>query len=186
MGVDTGALGPWICDRSSRDHPGMGARVSVDRTTCLSDLVRQCPLSARSGETRRDTGRNGHPCAFGATDSRLETSARRLTRNELRELVPRPSASRKPHHICIPGPQKRPDLAHARGLASLAQCTTRSARLSAPRSQGRSEPRHSNALRSAEPQAPAVLDPRSRLPIPRCHQDAGPRAEGSPRAMPSA
>src|SRR5438034_8199963 len=80
MGLDTGALGPWIRDRSSRGHPGMGTRVSIHRTACLSDLVRQRPLSASRGETRCDTYRNRHPCTFGAEDSRLETSARRLTR----------------------------------------------------------------------------------------------------------
>src|SRR5438046_9603982 len=83
MGLDTGALGPWICDRSSRGHPGMGARVSIDRTACLSDLVRQRPLSASRGETRCDTYRNRHPCTFRPEDSRLETSARRLTRKEV-------------------------------------------------------------------------------------------------------
>src|SRR5438105_8373220 len=80
MGLDTGALGPRICDRSSRRHPGMGTRVSLHRTACLSDLVRQRPLSASRGETRCDTYRNRHPCTFGAEDSRLETSACRLTR----------------------------------------------------------------------------------------------------------
>src|SRR6266545_3166944 len=78
MGFDTGVLGPWICDRSSRGHPGMGTRVSIHRTACLSDLVRQRPLSASRGETRCDTYRNRHPCTFGAEDSRLETSARCL------------------------------------------------------------------------------------------------------------
>src|SRR5438067_8160817 len=80
MGLDTGALGPRICDRSSRGHPGMGTRVSIHRTACVSDLVRQRPLSASRGETRCDTYRNRHPCRFGPEDSRLETSARRLTR----------------------------------------------------------------------------------------------------------
>jgi hypothetical protein len=80
MGLDAGPLGPRICDRSSRGHPGMGTRVSIHRTACLSDLVRQRPLSAGRGETRGDTYRNRHPCTFGAEDSRLETSARRLTR----------------------------------------------------------------------------------------------------------
>jgi hypothetical protein len=102
MGLDTGALGPRICDRSSRRHPGMGARVSIDRTACLSDLVRQCPLSASRGETRCDTYRNRHPCRCGAEHSHLETSARRLTRKRT-PLDPsrRPSSSRQPHHICI-------------------------------------------------------------------------------------
>jgi hypothetical protein len=80
MGLDAGPLGPRICDRSSRGHPGMGTRVSIHRTACLSDLVRQRPLSAGRGETRGDTYRNRHPCAFGAENGRLETSARRLTR----------------------------------------------------------------------------------------------------------
>src|SRR5207253_4469326 len=79
MGLDTGALGPRICDRSSRGHPAMGTRVSIHRTACLSDFVRQRPLSTSRGETRRDTYRNRHPCTFGAEDSRLETSARLLT-----------------------------------------------------------------------------------------------------------
>ena len=82
MGVNTGALGPRICDRSSLRHPGMGTSVSIDRPTGLSDLVRQRPLSASPGETRCDTYRNCHPCRFGAEDSRPETSARRLTRHQ--------------------------------------------------------------------------------------------------------
>src|SRR5216683_1483575 len=70
MGLDTGALGPRICDRSSRGHPGMGTRVSIHRTACLSDLVRQRPLSASRGETRCDTYRNrqlhaSHICILG-------------------------------------------------------------------------------------------------------------------------
>jgi hypothetical protein len=93
MGLDTGALGPRICDRSSRGHPGMGTRVSIHRTACLSDLVRQRPLSASRGETRCDTYRNRHPCRFGAEDSRLETSAHRLTRKRTPPARPRgPSA----------------------------------------------------------------------------------------------
>jgi len=105
MGLDTGALGPRICDRSSRGHPGMGTRVSIHRTACLSDLVRQRPLSASRGETRCDTYRNRHPCTFGAEDSRLETSARRLTRKRTPPARPRrPSASRQPHlHRGPPG-----------------------------------------------------------------------------------
>ena len=100
MGLDTGALGPRICDRSSRGHPGMGTRVSIHRTACLSDLVRQRPLSASRGETRCDTYRNRHPCTFGAEDSRLETSARRLTRKRTPPVRP---ADRQLHasHICI-------------------------------------------------------------------------------------
>ena len=99
MGLDAGPLGPRICDRSSRGHPGMGTRVSIHRTACLSDLVRQRPLSASRGETRGDTYRNRHPCTFGAEDSRLETSARRLTRKR----TPRARPDRQLHasHICI-------------------------------------------------------------------------------------
>src|SRR5438034_7065979 len=92
MGLDTGALGPWIRDRSSRGHPGMGTRVSIHRTACLSDLVRQRPLSTSRGETRRDIYRNRHPCTFGAEDSCLETSARRLTRKR----TPPPTVSFTP------------------------------------------------------------------------------------------
>src|SRR6266566_223258 len=88
MGLDTGALGPRICDRSSRGHPAMGTRVSIHRTACLTDLVRQRPVSTSRGETRRDTYRNRHPCTYGAEDSRLETSARLLTGNELHLFVP--------------------------------------------------------------------------------------------------
>src|SRR6266571_233332 len=76
----------------------MGTRVSIHRTACLSDLVRQRPLSASRGETRCDTYRNRHPCTFGAEDSRLETSARRLTRKRTPPARPRrPSASPQPH-----------------------------------------------------------------------------------------
>ncbi len=105
MGLDTGALGPRICDRSSRRHPGMGTRVSIHQTDRLSDLVRQRPLSASRGETRCDTYRNRHPRRFGAEDSRLETSARRLTRKRTPPARPRrPSASRQPH--LHPGPPR--------------------------------------------------------------------------------
>jgi len=109
MGLDTGALGPRICDRSSCGHPGMGTRVSIHRTACLSDLVRQRPLSASRGETRCDTYRNRHPCTFGAEDSRLETSACRLTRKRTPPARSRrPSASRQPHlHRGPPGRHSR-------------------------------------------------------------------------------
>jgi hypothetical protein len=109
MGLDTGALGPRICDRSSRGHPGMGTRVSIHKSACLSDLVRQRPLSASRGETRCDTYRNRHPCRFGAEDSRLETSARRLTRKRTPPARPRrPSASRQPRlHPGPPGGHSR-------------------------------------------------------------------------------
>jgi hypothetical protein len=86
VGLDTGALGPRICDRSSRSHPGVGARVSIHRAACLSDLVRQRPLSARRGETRCDTYRNRHACRFEAEDGRLETSACGLMRKRIRPL----------------------------------------------------------------------------------------------------
>src|SRR5207249_8921803 len=88
MGLDTGALGPWICDRSSRSHSAMGTRMPIHRAACLSDLVRQRPLSTSRGETRRDTYRNRHPCTFGAEDRRLETSARLLTRKRTPPVHP--------------------------------------------------------------------------------------------------
>src|SRR6266566_2319723 len=96
MGLDTSALGPRICDRSSRGHPAMGTRVSIHRTACLSDLVRQRPLSTSRGETRRDTYRNRHPFTYGAEDSRLETSARLLTRKRTPPGRPRPIVSFTP------------------------------------------------------------------------------------------
>src|SRR5207253_9372237 len=102
MGLDAGPLGPRICDRSSRGHPGMGTRVSIHRTACLSDLVRQRPLSASSGETRCDTDRNRHPCTFGAEDSRLETSARRLTRKRTPRARPTTVSLCQPHLLRVP------------------------------------------------------------------------------------
>ena len=128
MGLDTGPLGPRICDRSSRGNPGMGTRVSIHRTACLSDLVRQRPLSASRGETRGDTYRNRHPCTFGAEDSRLETSARRLTRKRTPRARP-PDRQLHASRICIvsrPGviPASLAQARFARNLRRQAESST--------------------------------------------------------------
>jgi hypothetical protein len=86
LGLDTGALGPRICDRSGRSDPGLGTRLAVHRPACLPDLVGQRPLSARRGETRCDTYRNRQARRFEAEDGRLETSARHLMRKRIRPL----------------------------------------------------------------------------------------------------
>jgi hypothetical protein len=79
--------------------------VSIHRPACLSDLVRQRPLSAGRGETRCDTCRNRHARRFEAEDGRLETSARRLMRKRIRLLnstrrgfSPRPLARAATRH----------------------------------------------------------------------------------------
>ena len=49
-GLDTGALGPRICDRSSRGHPGMGYECrSIERLVSLISVL-QRPLSQRVAE----------------------------------------------------------------------------------------------------------------------------------------
>jgi hypothetical protein len=79
LGLDPRALGKRVRNRSSRSDPGLGARVAIDRSACLSHLARQRPLSARRGEARCETCRNRHPLAFERGDGRLAVSARRLT-----------------------------------------------------------------------------------------------------------
>jgi hypothetical protein len=99
----------------------MGPRVSIHRTACLSDFVRQRPLSASGGETRCDTDGNRHPCTFGAGNSHLEASARRLTRK--RTPPPRPADRQlQASHIWILGPPG----GHSRILAQLRPVQARS------------------------------------------------------------
>jgi hypothetical protein len=56
-----------------------GIRVPIHRPAGLFDLAQQRPLSARRGETRRNTDRDRHTCEHEAESGRLETYARFLT-----------------------------------------------------------------------------------------------------------